>query len=282
VQAAESVAGHRLFDEFDPRCTSAAMPGAWAVCLAAAKRNVAIVRALGDAMGHPAGRADGHGCTLFMCLCACDDAPGLATALAASSASDLQARCCGSGVTAMHIACRLGHAASVAALLAGGASLTTPDAHGCLPTSGACAHGHTDAVRALLDSGGAGDIDADVSGGGGGLMMRGSALSVACYHGHVDTVRVLLEAGADAAPSGGKAPVAVAAGHSHDEVRALLGSDAVRAAVDARDPATGTTALLRAAAAGQVEAVPALLAAEARRARRQLLLWRAALWGGVP
>lgn len=79
----------------------------------------------------------------------------------------------------------------------------------------AAAHGNTDLVRELLDTG----ANAGVSSGNGYTPLHRAA-----QHGHLDVVRLLLERGADARPTanGGVTPIDLADQNSHAGIVTLL------------------------------------------------------------
>jgi uncharacterized protein len=107
----------------------------------------------------------------------------------------------------------------------------------------ACARGHLEVVRLLLDKGAA--LDAT----GGNYENEDTALSFASLRGHAAVVRLLMERGADPTIAGraGYTPLIFAAKFGHLEVvRLLLGHPAVQATINYRNTIYGQTALFNA------------------------------------
>jgi len=91
-------------------------------------------------------------------------------------------------ITALHVACKMGHTDVVKALIAGGADLDLADKYGNTPLIIACHEGHTDVVKALI----AGGADLDLA-----KNPEITPLQYACKNGHTDVVKALIAGGAD-------------------------------------------------------------------------------------
>ena len=189
--------------------------------------------------------------------------------------------------TPLWIACRNGHVQVVEMLVEGGADVTIQDGddasllipaslHGhagvveylmglgkldvneadyadVTPLRAACANGHSEVVRLLVEDGGA---DVDVEGEG----MQRSPLFDACRNGNVGCVQLLVDggSGSGAGKEGGVwiSGLMIAALFGNTEVVRLLLS--VGVGVDGADP-TGDTALAMASRAGNVDVVRVLI-----------------------
>ncbi len=143
----------------------------------------------------------------------------------------------------MRVAAADGDAEGVIALLQRGVSVNAPDASGCSAVHYACRAGHAHVVERCIDAGAdlAPPRDAAV---GGALHGAASPLVVAAEHGHDEVVQLLCERGGaaqlHAADETGKTALHVACAKGHEHVaRALLGAGAHANVVDR----TGSTPL---------------------------------------
>jgi hypothetical protein len=94
-----------------------------------------------------------------------------------------------SGDTPLLEACAIGHTDTVRMLVDKGADLHAKNRNGYTPLHEACGRGHIDTARLLVDKG----ADLHAKGGGGG----GSAFWRACCRNHIDVARMLVDKGAD-------------------------------------------------------------------------------------
>ena len=125
----------------------------------------------------------------------------------------------GSGTTALHIACYLGHAEIVMMLLAANADVDQANIDGATALFYACKKGYTEIVTKLL----AASADANRADKNGCTPMY-----LACEDGHTVVVAMLLAANADvndyfkACPIYGLTPIAIACHHGHLAVVQIL------------------------------------------------------------
>jgi ankyrin repeat protein len=155
------------------------------------------------------------------------------------------------GSTALHLAASFGSADALDALLAAGADIEVEVKGGARPLHLAAFNNRAYIVQRLLAAGA--DANAAQEDGSTALLEASAA-------GHAQIVQLLIEAGAD--PNRGTAvlPLPSAALKNHSDcVQILLdgGADANAAEAD------GATALLKAAASGNLRCVEQLLAADA-------------------
>jgi ankyrin repeat protein len=91
-------------------------------------------------------------------------------------------------ITALHVACQMGHTDVVKALIARGADLDLAKNPEITPLQYACKNGYTDVVKALIARGA--DLDLADKYGNTPLLM-------ACINGHIASAQVLWDAGAN-------------------------------------------------------------------------------------
>lgn len=158
--------------------------------------------------------------------------------------------------TALIGAADQGHAEVVKMLLEKGSEVNAADVYGNTAISGAALKGRTEVVGLLLKAGARTEVCDTRSGN--------TPLLAACSKGHCETAVKLIEGGADVnrADTAGMTPLMVASAYNRaDLVKGLLGKKAnvnARMADTARI-APGTTALMQAAAKGNVEIVRLLM-----------------------
>jgi ankyrin repeat protein len=141
-------------------------------------------------------------------------------------AVDVNAKGGGEDVTALHLACRGGHAGVVRLLLERGADKEEPSSDGSRPLHDAARLNNVDVMRELLDGGA--DIEAPAS-------AEDTPLHVACRAGAVEAATLLLdrEAAVDAGSGDDKTPLMYASRIADvASVRLLLGRGADVSAAD--------------------------------------------------
>jgi ankyrin repeat protein len=150
-------------------------------------------------------------------------------------------------------ACADGHIEIVRLLVQDGADKGQKMAAGFTPLNVACQNGHMEIAQLLLEAG----ADKNQAATDGS-----TALLVACQHGHIEVVRLLVEAGADKekAATSGFTPLYAASQNGHVEVVRLL----MEAGADKEKAATsGFTPLYAACEKGHVEVAQLLVEAGA-------------------